>query len=289
MVIGLSLACITPPSPTTPISTDRAETATTGVVAATPMASLPPTPDVSTNTPEPPPTSSQRKPSPTVAKPDAQSPATRPLEIELRFLALGDSYTIGESVAVEERWPVQLVQLIRGQGIKIAGPFIVAETGWTTVNLSAAIEGHSLEGPFDIVTLMIGVNNQFRGLDAVDYRVGFLELLGTAIGLAGGEPGNVVVVSIPDYGVTPFAATLDGVLISREIDAFNAVNRAEAINAGAVYVDVTDISRRAKTDLSLLAFDGLHPSGKMYRLWAELIQSALTPRIAIIPAESPNP
>jgi len=227
-------------------------------------------------------------PPPTISVATSQptAPAARPVDQELRFLALGDSYTIGESVAVSERWPVQLAQLIREQGIRIAEPEIVAETGWTAADLASGIDASGLKGTFDVVTLMIGVNNQFRHLDLREYRGEFLGLLDTAMALAGDEPAKVIVISIPDYGVTPFAAALDGDLIAREIDLFSAVNREEAIKAGVAYVDVTGISRRAKTDLSLVAVDGLHPSGKMYGLWAEVIHSEIVSLIDVIPSSN---
>lgn len=290
----LALACTTSPSPSRPISAGRAESTTIATVAATERASLPPTPTVPPNTREPTSTKPRRESSATVPTPDAQSPsavstptspvATTPtptptprrVDQELRFLALGDSYTIGERVAVSERWPVQLALRLRQNGARVTDPDIVAKTGWTTRDLAAGIEARRLEGPFDIVTLMIGVNDQFRGLEIGQYRLEFLGLLQTAVVLAGGEPANVVVVSIPDWGVTPFAAGRNSELIASEIDQFNAVNREEAVKAGAAYVDVTEISRRAKTDLTLVAVDGLHPSGEMYRLWAEVILLAVT-------------
>lgn len=207
---------------------------------------------------------------------------------ELRYLALGDSYTISESVAVSERWPVQLTRLIREQGVKISEPEIVARTGWTTTQLAAEINIRSPKGPFDIVTLMIGVNNQFRGFDLGDYRAEFSNLLDTAVALAGGELANVIVISIPDYGVTPFAAGLDDDLIAREIDLFTSVNQEEAIKAGVAYVDVTSISRQAKTDLSLVAADGLHPSGNMYGRWAEVIHSEIASRVDAVPKFVPT-
>jgi lysophospholipase L1-like esterase/phosphohistidine phosphatase SixA len=188
-----------------------------------------------------------------------------------RFLALGDSYTIGESVPPEERWPVQLASAVRGQGIDIGDPQIIAKTGWTTDELNAAIEMASPKGTYDLVTLLIGVNNQYRGRDAEQYRRELVPLLGRAIQFAGGNPKHVIVVSIPDWGVTPFAKDRDAAKIAREIDAFNAVNREETARAGARYADVTPISRRVPDDLSLVAADGLHPSGAMYAEWVKVI------------------
>lgn len=195
-----------------------------------------------------------------------------PARLETSFLALGDSYTIGESVAEAERWPVQLADRLRSEGIAdFATPAIVAKTGWTTDELADAVAAAKLKEPFDLVTLLIGVNNQYRGRPLPEYREQFARLLESAIRLAGGNREHVIVLSIPDWGVTPFAEGRDREQIGREIDAFNEVNLAEATKAGARYVDVTPVSRRAATDSALVAEDGLHPSGLMYREWAELV------------------
>jgi lysophospholipase L1-like esterase len=187
-----------------------------------------------------------------------------------RFLALGDSYTIGESVGADERWPERLAALLRERGVHVGTPQIVARTGWTTDELSGGIDAADPRGPYALVTLLIGVNNQYRGRGVDEYREQFRVLLHRAIGFAGGDARRVVVVSIPDWGVTPFAEGRDRARIGREIDAFNAVNRDEATRAGAGYVDVTPESRRDATDPSYVAADGLHPSGKMYAEWARL-------------------
>jgi lysophospholipase L1-like esterase len=201
-----------------------------------------------------------------------------------RFLALGDSYTIGEAVAESERWPVRLAALLRGRGAAVAEPVIVARTGWTTGELTQGLDRADPEGPFDLVSLLIGVNNQYRGLPIDAYREEFGALLRRAIGFAGGRAGRVLVVSIPDWGVTPYAQGRDQARIAEEIDAFNAVNRKETLRAGARYVDVTPVSRTAAADPALLAPDGLHPSGRMYEAWARL---ALEEAIAAL--ESPRP
>jgi lysophospholipase L1-like esterase len=145
-----------------------------------------------------------------------------------RFLALGDSYTIGESVAVSDRWPNQLARTLRAKGIAIADPEIVAKAGWTTDELSSAIDAAKPQGPYALVTLLIGVNNQYRGRDAEQYRKEFAALLKRAIAFADDDPKRVVVVSIPDWGVTPFAAGRDRAKIGREIDLFNAINLVRA-------------------------------------------------------------
>ncbi len=188
----------------------------------------------------------------------------------IRYLALGDSYTIGEAVDASERFPVQLVASLRKRGINIAEPIIIARTGWTTNELNAAIDKENPQGTYDIVTLLIGVNNQYRGRSAEEYRGQFKSLLKQAIAFAGNKPSHVVVLSIPDWGATPFAEGRDRTQVANEIDAFNAVNFEESVRAGAQYVDITPISREAARDGSLLASDGLHPSGKMYAEWAQL-------------------
>jgi lysophospholipase L1-like esterase len=187
------------------------------------------------------------------------------------FLALGDSYTIGESVAVPDRWPNQLARTLAEKGIAVADPEIIAKTGWTTDELSSAIDAAKPRGPYALVTLLIGVNNQYRGRDAEQYRKEFAALLHRAIGFAGGDARRVVVVSIPDWGVTPFAASRDRAKIAAEINLFNAINAEEAQRAGARYADVTPVSRRAATDATLVAPDGLHPSAAMYAQWVTVI------------------
>ncbi len=187
-----------------------------------------------------------------------------------RFLALGDSYTIGESVRPDERWPAQLAVRLRQEGLDLAEPELVATTGWTTDELWRGIDEANPRGPFELVSLLIGVNNQFRGRDEREYREEFVKLLKRAIAFAGGDPARVLVLSIPDWGITPFAATRDRAEIARAIDRFNTINREETLRLGAHYVDVTPSSRRATADASLVASDGLHPSAKMYREWVDV-------------------
>jgi lysophospholipase L1-like esterase len=204
------------------------------------------------------------------------APGTPPAPpAEIRILSLGDSYTIGEAVGENERWPVRLAAMLRARGIAVADPTIIARTGWTTDELSSGIDGArpAPAGPYDVVTLLIGVNNQYRGRSADEYRQQFQALLTRAIGYAGSRPSHVIVLSIPDWGVTPFAARSgrDAATIAAEIDAFNAINRDEATRAGARYADVTPTSRRATADPGLVAPDGLHPSAAMYAEWARLM------------------
>ena len=192
------------------------------------------------------------------------------MEKALSFLALGDSYTIGESVDSTLRWPIQLARALEAEGVPVEEPIIIARTGWTTDELETGILEAAPEGPFDLVSLLIGVNNQYRGRGLAEYREEFSGLLARAIGFAGGDPGRVLVLSIPDWGVMPFAEGRDREGIGREIDAFNAANREESLARGVRYLDVTGISREAASDPGLVAEDGLHPSGTQYRRWAEV-------------------
>ncbi len=188
----------------------------------------------------------------------------------MQYLALGDSYTIGESVEADERWPNHLAGLLGGKGY----PFevtIIARTGWTTNELWEGIQKASLQPPYDLVSLLIGVNNQYRGYPIEEYRAEFRFLVNKSIEYAGGDVNRVFVLSIPDWGITPFAAGRDRDQITAEIDAFNSVNREESKNAGVHYLDVTPVSRQAIDDSALIANDGLHPSGRMYASWAELM------------------
>lgn len=186
-----------------------------------------------------------------------------------RILSLGDSYTIGEAVEPSGRWPVQLAGMLRANGVEVRDPEIIARTGWTTDELSSAIDERNPTGPYDLVTLLIGVNNQYRGRSAENFRDELKGLLQRAIGFAGGVPARVIVVSIPDWGVTPFAAGRDRAKIAREIDAYNQVKKEETERAGAHFIDITPTSREASTNTLLLATDGLHPSAAMYEAWAK--------------------
>jgi lysophospholipase L1-like esterase len=185
-----------------------------------------------------------------------------------RYLALGDSYTIGESVLAGERWPNQLAKLLESEDIKTEVT-IIARTGWTTAELWQGIQNEKIQPPYDLVSLLIGVNNQYRGYDIHEYRDQFDFLLTKSIEYADGNANRVVVLSIPDWGVTPFASSRNRDQIAEKINEFNLVNRELSERAGVHYVDVTPISRQAINNTMLIAPDGLHPSGKMYALWAE--------------------
>ncbi|MBE0674108.1 MAG: SGNH/GDSL hydrolase family protein [Bacteroidales bacterium] len=188
----------------------------------------------------------------------------------LKYLALGDSYTIGESVDSTLRYPVQIADSLKELGYLIKAPEIIAVTGWTTSNLITAIENANPQGRYDLVSLLIGVNNQYQGLDINIYITEFNQLIDKAISFAGNDTGRVIVLSIPDWGVTPFASDRDRVKIAREIDQYNEINREITLSRGIAWIDVTGISRLAEKDETLIAGDGLHPSGKMYTEWMRL-------------------
>lgn len=188
----------------------------------------------------------------------------------LSFLALGDSYTIGESVEEDQRWPVQLAKKMTENGVSVREPRIIATTGWRTDQLKDAIESASGLGPkYDIVSLLIGVNNQYQGRSVDSFAPEFEELLQIAIEKAGSEKDHVFVVSIPDYGKTPFGSSKEEE-IAMELDQYNAVSKEIAEKYGVAYYNITPISREAKEKPELIASDNLHPSGEMYRRWVEL-------------------
>ncbi len=199
-----------------------------------------------------------------------------------RWLALGDSYTIGEGVAPEGRWPMQLVAALRADGFAIDGftidgftiedPRIIATTGWTTDELSAALDAaEPLGADWDMVSLLIGVNNQYRGRGVDDYAREFAALLERAIGYAGGRERRVFALAIPNWGVTPFAASSgrDRAAIARELDAYNAVAARICADRGVAFVDIAPVSRSRGAEPAMLADDGLHPSAALYAEWAK--------------------
>lgn len=183
------------------------------------------------------------------------------------YLALGDSYTIGESVEENDRWPVQLANNLS----KIKKPKIIAKTGWTTYELIDTLNKIDLK-KYDYVSLLIGVNNQYRGNSIKNFKSDFKLLLKKSIDYAYGNKENVFVVSIPDWGVTPFAKNRNKNLIKREINSFNRVIKRECKKNNVAYFNITKISRNAQNDLTLLADDGLHPSKIMYKQWVEIIK-----------------
>ncbi|THU32504.1 SGNH/GDSL hydrolase family protein [Niastella caeni] len=196
------------------------------------------------------------------------------------YLALGDSYTIGEGVPIYESFPYQTVQLLRKAGYSLYAAEIVAKTGWTTDELQAGIVNSRLLPAYDVVSLLIGVNNQYRGRSLQEYTQQFEALLQQAIGFAGNQEKHVFVLSIPDWGVTPFAKDRNSATIAHEIDAFNAVNRSFAEKYSVNYIDITPGTRLAANDVTLLATDQLHPSGKEYGLWAMKLAGVIQQLIA---------
>lgn len=191
----------------------------------------------------------------------------------LTYLALGDSYTIGQSVDTYQNFPNQLISVLKSTNNLSVSEKIIAQTGWTTGNLISAISNATLNTKYDFVTLLIGVNNQYQGGDISNYKTQFIQLLQTSIKYAGGNASRVFVLSIPDYSVTSFAgndATVKA-RIASEIDAYNLIGKEETAKMGANYLDITPISREAKTNTALIAFDGLHPSAQMYQAWVKLL------------------
>lgn len=201
-------------------------------------------------------------------------PPTPPAETgALRFLALGDSYTIGEGVDPADRWPEQLAPRLRQDGLNVASPNVIAVTGWTADELSAGIAAADLEGPFDLVTLLIGVNDQYRERPQAGYRDELGALLDRAVAFADGDAGRVVAVSFPDWGVTPFGAadSRGPARIAQQVDAFNAIAQHEAQARGIAWVDVTAISRHHG---DRVVADGLHPDATAYAAWTDRILPA---------------
>ncbi|QJW92444.1 SGNH/GDSL hydrolase family protein [Spirosoma taeanense] len=188
---------------------------------------------------------------------------------KLQFLSLGDSYTIGESVSEYERWSVQLAEMLRNDSVNIADPDIIARTGWTTAELQDAIKASGNQKTYGLVSLLIGVNNQYRGQSPDRYQAEFRALLQTATQFAGGKAGRVFVLSIPDWGTSPFARNQDKGRITAEINQFNAIAQDECQKAGITFVDITPLTRQAAGDNTQFASDGLHYSGRQMRLWAE--------------------
>lgn len=206
-----------------------------------------------------------------MTRPVSSTPSFTPYH----YLALGDSYTIGESVPGADNFPNRVAAQLQLTAPGFLQPRIIAKTGWTTDELEreivAANSTEPLRSSYDFVTLLIGVNNQYRGRTVDNYKPEFEQLLARAIGYTGGKADRVVVLSIPDWGVTPFANGRDRAQIAREIDAYNAANKEIAQLYKVKYIDITPWTREAATNLSLLASDGLHPSGKEYKRWAEAV------------------
>lgn len=191
------------------------------------------------------------------------------------LLSLGDSYTIGESIQLHNNMPYQVVQALRKKSFYFYAPEIIAQTGWTTKELDEAVRGYQFLNRYDFITLMIGVNNQFRGQEVTEYKDQLEILLKKVIELSHGKKDHVIMISIPDYSFTPFAGSMDTEKISREIDVYNSVNKALSIQYKVQYVDITSDSRAGKNEPDLIAGDGLHPSVKGYEQWADKVAAAI--------------
>ncbi|WP_226388827.1 SGNH/GDSL hydrolase family protein [Penaeicola halotolerans] len=200
---------------------------------------------------------------------------------DLKFLALGDSYTIGELVEAQDRFPVQLQQMLVKKNIAISAPVIVARTGWTTDELMEGISIRKPEGTYDLVTLLIGVNNQYRGRSLENYAEEFEQLLQTAIKFAAGDASRVFVVSIPDWGITPFAEKkgVNSTDVGMAIDSFNQIKMEICAKYDVSYTDITEHYRLEGDKKNALASDGLHPSGKIYKHWAKSLLPLVEARL----------
>jgi lysophospholipase L1-like esterase len=194
--------------------------------------------------------------------------------VSITLLALGDSYTVGQGVQISERFPAQLQNILRNKGIKTRHIGYLAQSGWTSAELNEALSG-SNPGMHDYVSVLIGVNDQFQGLDSVQYAKNLTSILTRAVGLAQGIQEHVIVLSIPDYGLTPIGLLLDTAKIHREIDGFNRINQRLAKANQCRYVNITEIGRSARNNPTYTSADGLHPSAEAYQKWAEAIAPSL--------------
>jgi lysophospholipase L1-like esterase len=191
------------------------------------------------------------------------------------YLALGDSYTIGEGVPLFQSYPYQAVQLLRSWGKSFHAPEIAAKSGWTTSELASHLDHTILNTSYDFVSLLIGVNNQYRGISSSFYALAFEELLARSITLASEKPERVFVLSIPDWSLTPFASGLENAKISEEIATYNGINQSLSDKYGVNYIDITRGSPETAKDLDFLTTDGLHPSGKAYQRWASMLAEGM--------------
>jgi len=193
----------------------------------------------------------------------------------MKYLALGDSYTIGEALPVEDNWPMQWAHALRANGVDIADPGIIAKTGWTTDELAAALDeadtSNTIAPPYDMVSLSIGVNNQYRGRSLDNYREEFTALLHRAIAYAGKKTAHVFVLSIPDWGITEFGkdSSRDIAKIAHELDGYNQINAEVSKKLGVHWIDISTVTRKAGTNAKFYAEDGLHPSRALYALWVK--------------------
>ena len=192
-------------------------------------------------------------------------------QLKESYLALGDSYTIGEAVSENERWPVQLVKALEGKNRILDSPKIIAQTGWTTADLKMGIDNAILDFPYDWVSLLIGVNNQYQGKSISNFKEEFEKLLSQALLFAGNKKDRIFVVSIPDWGEMPFAKNRDREKIAIEIDNFNQVIYEICAQKEIAFIDITPLSRTVEAHPEFVASDGLHPSGVQYTQWVKEI------------------
>jgi len=200
------------------------------------------------------------------------------------YLALGDSYTIGEGVEEPGRYPNQAVEILKSKGLIFEKPTIIAKTGWTTDELDQGIEAAGIEGKaYDLVTLLIGVNNQYRGRAVSDYETEFRKMLTKAIRFAKGNAKHVVVISIPDWGVTPFATDrgTDREKVAKEIDSYNAAKERISKELGVYYIDITEEYRKVGALPEMVVEDNLHPSDLVYKSWSEKLVKVISEKMEL--------
>jgi lysophospholipase L1-like esterase len=195
------------------------------------------------------------------------------------YLALGDSYTVGESIPFQKSFPYQVVQILRKNKSHFSAPEVIAKTGWTTDELIAAVNDYKFLDHYDFVTLLIGVNNQYRGRRVEEFKLELETLIRLALDIANKKEEHVIVLSIPDYSVTPFGQKLDPEVISKEIDLYNSVTRALAAQYKVHYINITEAGKAAYSDETLVAADGLHPSEKEYSSWAVKVAEVITGKL----------
>lgn len=191
------------------------------------------------------------------------------------YLALGDSYTIGEALPLLQSFPYQAVQLLRRGGYDFSAPEIIAKTGWTTEELQAAMAGYAFSSKYDLLTLLIGVNNQYRRQPIILYKQQFEALLNKGLELAGGKKDHLFILSIPDYSLTPYSIKKDRVAISKEIDEYNKLKMAICLQYKVPFLDITEAFKAAANKEALIAEDGLHPSAEEYSRWAKKLADAV--------------
>ncbi len=199
------------------------------------------------------------------------TPSNNSSQTESTYLALGDSYTIGQSVLAEDSFPFILVNDLNNTGNSFTAPKVIARTGWTTKNLKTAIFDENIQQNYDLVSLLIGVNNQYQGGSVAEFRTEYTELLEMAIMFANNNPSNVIVLSIPDWSISPFGQNSDQVIIGQEIDDYNAVKKEITLNKQVSFIEITEITRQAEGNEAYFASDQLHFSGLMHQLWVDEI------------------